>query len=208
MTIAVIAANGRTGQAFVHRAVNAGYKVHAGIHSHNTLASHPNLVVMQCDGTQEDQVRALLNGADVVVSLIGHVRHSPKRVQTETIRNVIKVMQENGSTRLVSLTGTGVRFPGDKVSLRDRFLNALLHIVQPPRVKDGIEHAKLIQASGLEWTILRVLRLQNRTPKPYVLLEHGPTKASVSREEVAVALMQILEQHSFVQQAPMIGRPA
>lgn len=207
MKIAVIGANGRSGQALVKRALNSGYEVRGGIRGESRLPDHPNLTIQQCDATNEDDVRQLLVGQDAVVSLIGHVRHSPKDVQSIAISNVIKVMKETGMTRLISMTGTGVRFPGDKVGLLGRLMNLILVVFAPPRVKDGRKHARLLQATDLEWTIIRVQKLQNSEPKPYTLREHGPTKFSVSREEVAVAILEVLERRSFIRQAPMIGKP-
>jgi hypothetical protein len=61
--------------------------------------------------------------------------------------------------------------------------------------------------SGLDWTIIRVLKLQNIRTKPFELLENGPTKLFVSREEVAQAVLQVIEDKSFIQQAPIISKP-
>jgi len=86
--------------------------------------------------------------------------------------------------RLISLTGTGVRFPGDKITLTDRLLNLAVTVIDPARVKDGRDHVAILQQSSLEWTVIRVLKLQNVPPKPFALREHGPTKWYVGREEV------------------------
>jgi len=128
-------------------------------------------------------------------------------VQTSAIQKVVAAMSELGVKRIVSLTGTGVRFPGDNISLVDRFLNLSIGIIDPARVKDGKNHVDVLKASGLDWTVIRVLKLQNTPPRPFALSEHGPTRWYVSRQEVAQAVLQVLEQHSFIKQAPIIGKP-
>jgi len=207
MKIAVIAANGRSGQAFVESALAAGHTVRAGARSKNHLKPHPNLTVVECDATNEAQLKNLLADQEAVASFIGHVKGSEPNVQTMAIEKVIGVMDALGMKRLVSLTGTGVRFPGDKISLIDRFLNLSISIIDPPRVKDGKNHVEALKRSALDWTVIRVLKLQNTLPKPFALTEHGPTKWYVGRQEVAQAVLQVLEQHSFIKQAPIISKP-
>ena len=206
MKIAVIAANGRSGQAFVEKALAAGHQIRGGILGKSFLPSDPSLTTVNCDATNPDQVKELIAGCDVVVSLIGHVKGSPAQVQTQAISIVIDAMQSTGITRIVSLTGTGVRFPGDKITLLDRFLNLGISIVDPKRVKDGIDHVKILEHSNVDWTVIRVLKLQNVAEKSFTLRENGPTKPYVGRDEVASAILQALEQNSFIQKAPIISK--
>jgi putative NADH-flavin reductase len=206
MKIAVIAANGRSGQAFVEAALAAGHEVRGGVRGQSPFVSTPKLTIVQCDATNKEDLRTLIANQDAVVSLIGHVKKSAPDVQTAAIQTVAEVMNELGVTRLVSLTGTGVRFPGDTITLIDRILNTAVSIVDPARVKDGKDHVVALQQSGLDWTVIRVLKLQNVPPKPYSLTEHGPTKPYVGRDEVAQAILEVLEDDSLVQKAPIISK--
>jgi nucleoside-diphosphate-sugar epimerase len=205
MKIAVIGAGGRTGVEFVQTALAAGHEVNAGIHSKNPFKHHHHLNVIRCDSTSIDDVRRLLRDQDAVVSLIGHVQGSPINLQTQTIDTVIDVMNEYGIKRLISLTGTGVRFGGDEIPFIDRLMNAGISFIDPIRVKDGNEHADHIKKTNLDWSILRVLKLQNIPTKPYTLTKHGPTKIFVGRKEVAKAILEMLELKRFFQKAPMLS---
>ncbi len=207
MKISVIAANGRSGRTFVTKALAAGHSVRAGVHRTNNLKPHSHLSVVRCDATKQSDLRQLIDGQDAVISFIGHVRGSPPDAQTAATRALVEAMQAQGLRRVVSLTGTGVRFPGDHITLVDRILNTGIGLIDPARVRDGREHVKVLQQSDLDWTILRVLKLQNTAPKPFVLRQHGPTKWYVSRQEVAEAALQVLEQASFIRQAPILSKP-
>jgi len=207
MKIAVIAAGGRSGQAFVEAALANGHTVCAGVHSKNHLKPQPHLTILSCDATNEEELEGVLNGQEAVASFIGHVKGSAADVQTVATQNIITVTNKLEIRRLVSLTGTGVRFPGDTITLLDRLLNLSIAIIDPARVNDGKNHVVVLKSSDLEWTIIRVLKLQNVQPRPFRLYEHGPTKWYVSRQEVAQAVLQVLEQHSFIRQAPIIGKP-
>lgn len=205
MKIAVIAANGRAGRAFLQKALDNGHEVRGGVLGSGHIPPHPRLTLIHCDATQPDDLRKLFSDQQAVVSLIGHVKGSPPDVQTNAIRKVITVMDEMGPKRLVSLTGTGVRFPGDKVTLLDRFLNLGLRFADPARLKDGRHHVAELQKSDLDWTVIRVLKLQNVPPKAFRLLENGPTKPYVGREEVAEAILEVLEKETFIKKAPIIS---
>lgn len=205
MKIAVIAANGRTGQAFVKAALAAGHEVRAGSLKTGQLPSHPNLTEVVCDATNREQLGELIKGQDAVASFIGHVKGSPASVQTTAIEAATDVMRQFGVKRIVSLTGTGVRFPGDKVTLIDRFLNLGVSIVDPERVNDGRMHVEALKKSNLDWTVIRVLKLQNIAAKPFELKQHGPTKLMVGRDEVARAALRVLEGNLFIQKAPIIS---
>ena len=208
MKIAVIAANGRSGQAFVKAALAAGHSIRAGVHHASTLSAQPNLTIMPCDATNKDEVISLITNQDAVVSFIGHVKDSAPDVQTVAMQTIISAMQATGVTRIVSLTGTGVRYPGDHIPLIDRILNACISVLDPARVTDGRNHVKVLEESGMNWTVLRVLKLRNVTPHPFSLQLHGPTKWYVSREEVAQAALHVLEDGSYIGQAPILSKEA
>jgi putative NADH-flavin reductase len=207
MKIAVIAANGRTGQVFTQEALKQGHKVKAGYHRSNRLQPHPNLEIVQCDATNEADLERLINDSDVVVSLIGHSRHSRPNVQTEAIEVITKAMKKKGLKRLVSLTGTGVRFPGDDISLVDIALNMGLGLVDPKRLSDGINHMDTIRQTDLDWTVIRVLKLRSGDKiNRFKLSEHGPAHAIVTRKTVAKAILKVIEGKEFIKKAPIVSK--
>ena len=205
MNIAVLAANGRTGKEFVRLALAHGHTVRAGVHGKHKFTPNERLTIIDCDATNPDEVVNLLTTCEAVASFIGHVRGSDPDVQSRAIDTLIAAMQQLDITRLVSLTGTGVRLPGDHITLTDRLLNLSISIIDPARVKDGIHHAKLLQESKLDWTVIRVLKLQQVPKRPYRLLKNGPTKPYVGRREVAEAALEVIEQRTFIKEMPIIA---
>lgn len=205
-TIAVIGAGGKTGRIFVDSALAAGYTVRAGYHHLTAGRSHPNLVAIRCDATSRDDMRTLLNGADVVVSLIGHTRHSHAAdVQTKSIETMIAIMKQLGIQRIISLTGTGVRFPNDKPSLLDRILNVSIALIDPRRIQDGKKHIRVLAGSNLSWTVLRVLKLTNAKSHGRVKLSlTGPAELLTPRQRVADAVLQIIDDTSYIHEAPIV----
>lgn len=206
MKIAVLGANGATGKIFVEKALAAGHEVQAGVHS-GGLPEQDNLRVMQIDGMNYEQVQQLLEGCDAVVSLVGHGKHTPGFMQTATITNVLNAMDKLGIKRLVSLTGTGARMPGDKPSMTDRLLNAVIARVDPGRIHDGKAHLAVLCESKIDWTVLRVLKLRGGNYTGTVhLSKTGPAELLTSRSKVAQAVLQVLNDTSYKQSAPIIQR--
>ena len=204
--IAVIGASGGSGQAFVRAALAHGYTVRAGTHT-RPMAEAEGLTVVKCNATVPDDIARLLQGSTAVVSLIGHVKGSPASVQSDAMRIIIEQMKLQGIRRIVSLTGTGVRLPGDTPSLLDKLANSAISFIDPARIEDGIQHAKLLQDSELDWVLLRVLKLTNGGSSPFSLSEHGPAKIFTSREEVAESIVQLLESDKWTRCAPVVSRP-
>ena len=206
MNIAVIGANGRSGRVFVDEALAAGHSVRAGVHGDSDFDTQPDLTVVSCDATNIDDLKRLIEGQNVVVSLIGHGKNSPPHLQTDAMKALHAAMKQEDMSRCISLTGTGVRFPGDKITFIDRILNAAVSVVDPVRVRDGKDHVTYLQQTDLDWTVLRVLKLENISPRPFELRQEGPTKIVVGRREVAKAILQIINENSFIRQAPIISK--
>ncbi len=206
MTVGVLGANGRTGKCVVEEALARNLNVVAGVRGNYLFDTSKKLKIIQCDILDQKQVSSLVSQVDVVISVIGHMKGSPEFMQTEGITNVIRALNVAGKKRLISLTGTGVRLPADKVTLADKILNFSISLIDPKRINDGRKHAEIIQACSLDWTILRVLKLSNTKSKPFRLTASGPTKFYVSRKEVAKALLDIAENRLFIRESPIISK--
>ncbi|MDB5179440.1 MAG: putative NADH-flavin reductase [Candidatus Saccharibacteria bacterium] len=206
MNIAIIAANGRLGCELVKVALEAGHTVRAGTRGLSHFKDTPHLTAIPCDATNYYEVKALIKDQDVVFSCIGHVPNSLPNVQTLATKIIIRAMKEVGIKRFVTLTGTGVRQPGDHITLIDRFLNLGIEILDKQRVTDGRNHVKVLQKSDLNWTVIRVLKLQFKNNRPFTLRTHGPTLPFVSREEAARAMLDVAEKNTFIRELPIIGR--
>ncbi|RWZ78915.1 MAG: hypothetical protein EOT05_04200 [Candidatus Microsaccharimonas sossegonensis] len=206
MNIAIISANGRLGLELVKVALAAGHHVRAGTRGLSHFKDSLYLTAIPCDATNYYEVKALLKGQDIVFSCIGHVPNSAKDVQTQATKVIVRVMKELGITRFITLTGTGVRLAGDHITLFDRFLNFGVEMLDRPRIIDGRNHVQVLRESELEWTVIRVLKLEFENNRPFTLLPHGPTLPYVSRKVAARAMLQVAENHSFIRQLPIIGR--
>lgn len=208
MKLAVIAASGRSGRAFVHEALAAGHVVQAGARSASPFEPHEGLTVMPCDATDVTQVSQLIEGCDAVVSLIGHVKGSQDFVQRDATKAIVTAMDTHGIKRFVSLTGVGVSTGGSRYDGLIKSISKISFKIGIKRFEDGIAHTKVLEASDLDWTVLKVLLLTNGDPGEFGLSTTGKVKAPTPRREVARAILKLLEDGSFIRAYPVVTKPA
>lgn len=207
VVVAVIAGHGRSGRVCVEALLAAGYWVRAGVRHGSLGVSHPNMTEVKLDATKPDDIARLVAGADVVVSMIGHTRRSKGDVQTQAIRACIDYLEAHRpTTRLISLTGTGVRQPGDRVSIFDWTGNFVIGLIDPGRISDGINHARLLEASTLHYTILRVLKLTNGPHEGHVRLTlNGPAESFTPRARIAAAVVELIRHDGYDRAMPVVS---
>ena len=205
MIVAVIGANGRSGKQFTKAALAAGMTVRAGVRGPHDLEEHDSMTIVACDALSRHEIDNLVRGSDAVVSLIGHGPGVSATVQKTATLYTLAAMKEHGVRRFISLTGTGVRMPGDKPGLIDKLGNWWMMQADPERVRDGIAHAEVMMQSSSDWTLLRVLKLTNGTHNGQpVLAANVPSELFTPRARVAAAIVRLLQGNEYVRQAPVI----
>lgn len=208
MKICVFGADGRTGVEVVRYAHDRGFDVAAFVYGDGSNIYFPSDVEVQKGNVMNyEQVENALQNADAVISVLGHIKGSDPRMQTKGMENIVRVMKELGVKRVLSLTGTGARVVGDTPSITDRFLNLGVALVDPERINDGIEHARVLEESGLDYTIVRVLKLGNSTADvgAVKLTSGGPAEFVTSRKKVAKVLVDLIRDTAYIGKQPVIS---
>lgn len=207
MNIAVFGASGNVGKRVTRLLLDQGHTVTALTHRSMNLPAHPALKVVQGDVHNQADVEAALVGADLVISTLGSWGTKQKDILTAAMSNIVPIMESQGITRVVSLTGAGVLLPSDAVAWYDRLNVAMLALVAPKIVHDGENHLKILAASQLDWTVLRSPVMTNQLSHGYKLQSQSPLPwATVPREQVAQAIVDVIESKNYSQSAPFVVR--
>jgi putative NADH-flavin reductase len=208
MKLTIFGATGRTGRPLLTQALEAGQEVTAFVRDPAKLGvTHSRLRVIQGDIYDAKAVEDAIEGQDAVFSALGPVRGGPKDVMGAAARNIVVGMKSTGVRRLVTLTGAGVAQPGDEPKLFNRFMSLMLKTFARDVLLDSAEHARIVRASGLDWTIVRVPMLTDgpRTGTyrvGMVGIDDGPR---ISRADVADFMLKQLEPSAKPQTAPVIS---
>lgn len=206
-TLAIFGGTGRTGKPLIEQALNQGYSLRVLVRTPGKLTvNDANLTVIQGDIMRADDVTKTISGADAVISVIGHVKGSPKTLQATATRHIIHAMQQQGITRILSLTGAGVRVPEDNPKVIDRIFGALLGLISKDILEDAKTHAELLKASGLEWTLVRGPMLtEGQLTQHYKVGYVGKDSGTrISRADLAHFMLKELEDRKFVSKAPVV----
>jgi putative NADH-flavin reductase len=209
--IALFGGSGRTGEPFLKHASDH-FRIRALVRDpHKLNVSHPELEVIKGDILNKEDVEKTISGSDAVVSLIGHVKDSPENLQVSAINLVLTAMKKHNVSRLITLTGGGVR---DKANDQPGFMDKLVVFAMRNlagkgarnALLDGIEHAQIIKKSGTDWTIVRGPMLtQNPALGKIEVGNVGMIKGfKLTREDLAIFIVNELKENKYIHKMPFV----
>ncbi|MCA0294810.1 MAG: SDR family oxidoreductase [Actinobacteria bacterium] len=206
--IALFGATGKTGGRVLQRALAAGHEVRALVRDPSKLAvADERLTVLTGDVLDPEAVDRTVAGTDVVLSLFGQVKGSPRTVQTDGTRTIVEAMQRHGVHRLVTLSGGGLRAPQDQPKLPDRIIRTLLRLLSGHVLADAEGHLAVLQSSGLDWTVVRGPMLTEDPGKGrYRVGWVGVgTSTRISRDDLADFILTQVDDATFARQLPFVS---
>ncbi|MXW21084.1 MAG: NAD(P)H-binding protein [Gammaproteobacteria bacterium] len=163
--IALFGATARSGREIIRQALQRGHTIKGFARTPSKLGvEHENLTLFKGDIYERDTIDPVLEGHEVVVSMIGvpapedpAAEIGPVDIYTVMGEHLISAMQEKGNTRLIMASSTGVEHrmdvnatrppPGD-LSQRWKWLARHLY-------DDMWKMEEMIASSGLDYMLLR-----------------------------------------------------
>jgi len=207
--IALFGASGQTSQHFLELALAQGFEIKALIRTPKNISqNNPNLEVCTGDVLNLEDVKKVVEGADIVVSLFGHVKGSPEWLQTDGTKNIVQAMREKNVKRIISLSGGGLPFPEkDEPKFADKLIRTIMKIVVPKILNDAIKHHEILKSSGLNWTIVRGPRLTNdpKTENYRVGWVGVNASTKISRADLADFILREVDDEKFNFQMPFVS---
>lgn len=208
-TIALFGGTGGTGLHVTQKALDAGYRVKALVRTPEKMTrTHENLEVIQGDVLNPEEVRKVVSGSDVVVSVFGHVKGSPAGLQTNGTKNIVEAMKAEGVSRIISLSGGGLPYPEkDQPKFPDKMIRFVMKVAVPKVLNDAIDHHKVLENSGLEWTIVRGPRLTNNPESGNYRVGWVGVNAStqIPRADLADFIVKLVEDRQYDGQMPFVS---
>ena len=210
MKLALLGGTGRTGRLLIDMALVQGHSLKVLARDPQQLKRHANLEAVQGDARAPDAYAELLAGTDAALCALGLVKGDSVKgdasgVMTLAAQHLIQFMPEGGVRRLVTLTGAGVARPGDRPKLPDRIIRTLLRLMQPDVLADSVRHVRLICASDLDWTVVRVPMLIGGPAAALKVGMVGDIRPRVTRASTARFMLDALEDRALIGQTPAIS---
>jgi len=208
-TIAIFGATGRTGRLVLAQALADGYTVRALARRPEAITqASDRLTIVPGDVLDAAAVEQTVRGTDAVISVFGHVKGSPPRVQTDGTRNIVEAMQREQITRIISLSGGGLPAEEhDRPGVADRVIRFLLKTLSPQVLDDALWHLEVLKDSGLDWTVVRGPRLTDAPATGTYRVGWVGVDAStkISRDDLAAFIVSQINDPTYVRQMPFVS---
>ncbi|MCH2251334.1 MAG: SDR family oxidoreductase [Cognatishimia sp.] len=204
MKVIVFGATGTVGRLSVESLLKAGHSVTAFARSPQKLnLSDPEFSLVAGDAMKLLEVTEAVAGHDAVVVTLGAGMSRKSKIRSQGTLNVIKAMQTHGVRRLIAQSTLGARdsWPTLNFWWKRVMFGALL----APVFRDHELQEQLVEASGLDWTIVRPGAFTDKATKRQVI-EDVPNTArgldlKIARSELARFLTRQLSDRQYIGRA-------
>jgi uncharacterized protein YbjT (DUF2867 family) len=206
MQIAILGGTGGVGGHVLNWALDAGHPVRALARLPGALPPRPGLTVIRGDALDDAAVTETIAGADAVVSALGPRGAKSPSLLAGAAANAVAAMDKTGARRLVCVSAAGAYINGDPDT--GWLIKTVLPRVFAKQFADTRQMENVIRGSGLDWTIVRPVRLVNRPGtgryrvRPDVPPPHGRT---IARADVAHFIAGVLTGDAWLHEAPAIA---
>ena len=205
MKVLVVGAGGKTGRAVVEQAVAAGHEVTAFVH-HADGYDVAGVRVAQGDAADSVSVDAAVQGQDVVLDTIGgKTPNEDTTLESSAASTIVAAMQRHSVRRLVVTSTLGV---GDSKANAPTDVQQLLTTFLRGAVKDKAAMESAVEASGLDWVILRPAILTDDPATGNVRIytpESGDKAHKLTRADLASFIIAQLTSDEHLHQAVTIA---
>ncbi|MEM9011936.1 MAG: NAD(P)-binding oxidoreductase [Pseudomonadota bacterium] len=154
MKAIVFGATGSIGRLVVGELLKAGHEVTAFARAPEKLGlADPALKLVAGDALDADDVFDAVAGHDAVIVTLGAGMSRKSLIRSKGTMNVIRAMQAHGLRRLICQSTLGARESWSNLNFwwKRVMFGALL----APVLRDHELQEQLVEASGLDWTIVR-----------------------------------------------------
>jgi putative NADH-flavin reductase len=206
--LTVFGSTGLTGRKIVELALDRGNRVTAMARHPASLGElAPRVDVVEGDAVDPVAVDKAVLGSDAVLSALGHVKGSPRDLETVAIGNIVASMRRGGVKRLVVLSSSVVADSADKPTTGQALTRWLVKAFRSEVYDDSMGKARVIQGSDLDWTIVRasILTNANATGKYRVGRMEKGAGVRISRADVAEFMLKCATGGSYIRESPYLS---
>lgn len=204
MKVIVFGATGSVGRLAVEELLRAGHEVTAFVRKPEKLnLTHPQLSLSAGNALNADDVSAAVAGHDAVVITLGAGMSRKSVIRSNGTLNVIRAMQTHGVRRLICQSTLGAR--ESWANLNFWWKRVMFGALLAPVFHDHELQEQLVEASGLDWTIVRPAAFTDaETRRP--VIEDVPVTArgldlKISRSELARFLARQVVEKTYLGRA-------
>jgi putative NADH-flavin reductase len=207
MKVVVFGASGKVGQKVVAKLLASDHIVVAFVYGGSSFSENKNLEVVQGDVKDLDSVGKVVVSCDAVISTLGSWGTKTKDILSAGMANIVPVMEAQGVKRIISLTGADALLPGEKAQGIQLLTRPIFSLLAGKILRDSEDHLKTLEASSLDWTVVRSPVMNEKGSKSFLLNTERPKPwETIHRDAIATSILSVLEDDIYIKQAPIIHR--
>jgi len=206
MKILVLGATGGTGRQLVSLALADGHEVMAITRKPGALAAQNRLTsVSDLTGDPGDFERAIADCDAVLCALGGRPWRRTEQVCSTAIAKVVPLMEKHGVRRIVAISTFGAGDTRPQVGWIARAL--VFELILRREVADKEAMEKLLSASALDWTVVRVGVLTDEPGRgTWRAADDGSIRGmgKIPRADVASFMLAQLTSDAWLRRKPVL----
>ena len=215
MKLVIFAATGGIGRSLVDQALAAGHEVTAAVRNPSNLPAGVRGVQVDLSAPDPAAIESAVAGNDAVLSALGPRSRADIGIAAPGTRAIISAMHATGVRRIVVVSAAPTSTvavprrpnpprhdPGDGFVMRHVLSPMIGRLIRPHYV-DLAEMEEDLRESGLEWTVVRPPRLNNKAFTGRYRRAYGRNIRGglvMPRADVAHLMLRVLEEPDSVRE--------
>lgn len=156
MKVAIIGCRGKAGKYLIDAALSSNYEVRVLTRNKSSIEDYGSKVeVIEGNAGELNSIRKLLMGADAVINTVG-APYDAINFYSNVTANILKVMEEYGIMRYITVSAATVKMPGDKRNLVNKTLAFIMKKKFSTMIEDKQRELEIIKASKVNWSVFRL----------------------------------------------------
>lgn len=209
MKLVIFGATGGLAKQLVKQALEGQNDVVAYVRDPSKLNfTDEHLSIIRGELTDLALIENSIKCADAVISALGPRGGSKSKSITRGIQTIIGAMQNTGVSRLIISSTASVTDPNDMPDRKVQSLVSFVKRMMYDAYEEIISVAEIVRKSDLDWTIVRLIMLNNKPGSGIIkacFLGKGEVGLRISRADVAKFMLDIVQDGRYMHEAPVIS---
>lgn len=208
MRVAVFGSTGRVGASVVRQALEAGHDVSAFARASSVGKLPSDVKAHKGELDDAQAIAQCIAGSDAVISALGLRQNSADQVPVllGAYTHICRAMAVANVKRLVAISGSGTRLPGEPVTLGRGMLRAIMKLLDRHVLQANEAAAIEIIGTDLDWILVRPPRIKDGDATGNRAADSKATPSmQISVGDVAAFMLEFACSEEWVRKAPFVA---
>ncbi|SFT48465.1 Putative NADH-flavin reductase [Algoriphagus locisalis] len=206
--IAVIGGTGKSGVYLVKELLRQNFKIKLLIRNPEKIpTAHPNMEVILGDVLDKNALQELISDCGGLISTLGAgIPYSEPTLFSQATKLILEVLVAHNIRRYLVVTGLNVDTEFDQKQASTKAATEWMYANYPVSTKDRQLEYKLLSASKLDWTLVRLPLISQTDEAPEISFSLTDCPGQhISATSLARLLIESFNNGAYIKEAPFIA---